>query len=296
MTVSRIRIHGVGLLAALAPTLAACGHQGGNSTAVQVTIPDDPKGTVDTVVKSIADGQPVALWAALPKSYQHDVNELVHQFGASVDAEVYDQSFGLAKRIVGVLRDKKQFILDHPMVGSMADRGEVEANWDSIVGIFDTLVQSELSSTTALKKLDVGRFLQGTGATMMRQVANVAKLSSEDKLGQLARAQVQLVKSEGDRASVKVTLPGERDETIELKRVEGRWIPTDMARDWTSEIAKAKEKLKTMNGPDQKAMMQVRMGLGMANAVVGQLEAAKTQEEFNEVLSGLMGMGLAAPR
>ena len=83
-------------------------------------------------------------------------------------------------------------------------------------------------------------------------------------------------------------------EEVRLTKVEGRWVPTEMAMGWSKGIEKARKGLEKM-ASDKSSTMQAKMGLGMANAVLDQMENANTQEEFNEVFNSLFG-GFATPR
>lgn len=63
---------------------------------------------------------------------------------------------------------------------------------------------------------------------------------------------------------------------------------------WSKGMEKARKGLEKM-ASDKSSTMQAKMGLGMVNAVLDQLENANTQEEFNEVLNSLFD-GFATPR
>ena len=60
-------------------------------------------------------------------------------------------------------------------------------------------------------------------------------------------------------------------------------------------MEKARKGLEKMAN-DKSSTMQAKMGLGMANSVLDQLESANTQEEFNEVINSLFGSFAGAPR
>lgn len=260
-----------------------------------VTIPDTPDGTVQAVVDGMADQDPRVLWAALPPSYQRDVTSLIHQFATSVDGEVYDQSFQLVQKVTKILKDKKSFILNHPMASGMAGKADLSSNWNSIVGIFETIANSEFSSVSALQTFDMEKCLAGTGTEMFEHFMEISKASDEDFFGLLEKAHVELIKSEARSATVKVTAPGKPAEEFDLTKVEGRWLPTDLVEEWADGIAEARDGLTEMAENKGAMTMQAKMALGMVSAVVDQLDKADSQEEFNKILGGLMG-GFAAPR
>ena len=81
-------------------------------SANAVDLPDSPDGTVRVVMQSLADRHPEVLWQALPASYQKDITDLTHAFAEKMDPEIWQTAFRLGNKAVGILRDKKQYILD----------------------------------------------------------------------------------------------------------------------------------------------------------------------------------------
>ncbi len=280
------------IVCTLSLTLAVgCGH-----SHKPVTIPDTADGTVETVLEGIVDQNPRVLWAALPGSYQSDITGLIHQFGRSVDEEIYNESFNVVRKVARILRTKKSFILNHPMAAGMFADYRISKNWDAFINVFETLANSEFSSVSSLRRLDMDQCLKGTGAEFMEQLAVLSRMSPEDPMAALKDARVELIKSSGTTATVKVTVPAadKPAEEVRLTKVEGRWVPTEMAMGWSKGMEKARKGLEKM-ASDKSSTMQAKMGLGMANAVLDQLESASTQEEFNEVVNSLFG-SFATPR
>ncbi len=266
----------------------SCGGGGSN-----IQLPSDPKGTVEAIVHHVGQNNPEVLWVALPPSYQSDVTGLVHDFAAKMDAELYDQTFALLRKIVGVMRDKKDFILDHPMARNV-DSAEAHANWDQVVGLFDTIVNSDLSSTSSLRSLDIGDFLRTDGHQLMQQFSALSKLSPEDPMAILRQASVELVKESGETATLKLSVPNKPAEEVRFMRIEGKWLPMEMVEGWDKAIAEAHDSLEKMpSGTDEQSKAQAQMIMAMVEAVVDRMAAANSQEEFNAALSGIMGM--AAP-
>ena len=266
----------------------------GNPTPV--SIPDTPDGAVEAVVGGLADHDPRYLWAALPSSYRADLTGLIHDFANAVDEEVYDESFRVVQKVVGLLKSKKSFLLNHPMASGMLEKEQASANWDSFVGLFETFCNSEFSSINALRQLDVEACLAETGTEFMHQLAAASKMSRDDPMADLEKATVELVKSKGNTAVVTVTVPDKPVERIELTKVEGMWIPSEMAEDWSEKIDKAKKGLAEMAKEKDKNTFEAKRALGMANMILDQFEKVETQKEFNELISGWFGGFGATPR
>lgn len=260
-------------------------------------VPSTPDGTVTAVAAALADGKPQVLWTALPASYQKDVTGLIRAFADKMDADIYDKGWGLAKKLVKVLREKRAFILASPaMAKGGIDKAKAEAQWDTLVGALEALVNSEASSVAGLKSVDVGDFLRNTGSKLMSAASKGSQLTPDDKynkefVAKLRGVKAEVVSSEQDKATLKMTVPGEEPETVELVRVEGRWVPKVIADGWSQGIADLRESLDKMSGDAlAKKKPQILAMLGAAEPMLDQFLKAETQEQFNQVIAQTMGM------
>ena len=127
-----------------------------------------PAETVNGVVAELAKGNPKAVWDAMPAQYQKDVADIIHLAAGKVDPGVMTKMQGLMGKTTNLLKTKKAFILNSPM---LADAGpelaELEKNWDGIVGLAQTLVDSDAMKIEKLKVIDPGAFLGTTGKQIM---------------------------------------------------------------------------------------------------------------------------------
>jgi hypothetical protein len=270
----------------------------GCSTNEAAPIAETADQAVLQVAKGLADGRPQVLWHALPTSYQQDVTDLIHEFGSKMDAELWNRSFGVVQKITLVLSEKREFILDHPMLASkIEDREEAEEAWDALIGILEVVVNSDLSDLDRLKNLDVERFLSETGGELVDRFKQIAAFAPTEKVPGLgfADAKATLISSEGDTARVRVEVPGQPAKEEDFVRVEGKWIPTAMAAEWDQTIAQAREGLVELSSEKmQQNKSTTLMQLSMVEGALDQLLATKTAAEFNTAVGGLMGMAMGA--
>ena len=63
----------------------------------------------------------------------------------------------ILRKAVAILKTKKEIILGNRLVEHNTNVRKVSANWDKMVNLLDTIVNSELSDLQRLKKIDVGR-------------------------------------------------------------------------------------------------------------------------------------------
>ena len=250
------------------------------------------------VTEGLADGRPQVLWHALPASYQQDVTDLIHEFGSTMDAELWNRSFGVIQKVTRVLDEKREFILDHPMLATqIEDRDEAEDAWEDLVDILEILANSDLADLDRVKKLDVERFLSGTGAELFERFKEIEAFAPTEKVPGfgLADAEATLISSEGDNARVRVQVPGQPAKEEDFVRVEGKWIPAAMAAEWEQTMAEAHEQLAGFSGEKmQQNKSATLMQLSMIEGALDQLLATKTAAEFNTAVGGLMGMAMGA--
>jgi hypothetical protein len=282
---------GLGLLALLA-LFPGC------SSNEAAPVAETADAAVLQITEGLADGRPQVLWHALPESYQQDVTDLIHEFGNKMDAELWNSSFEVVQKVTLVLSEKREFILDHPMLASkVEDREEAEEAWDALIGILEVVANSDLSNLDRVKKLDVERFLSKTGGELVDRFKQIEAFAPTDKvpgLG-LADAKATLISSEGDNALVRIEVPGKPAEEQDFVRVEGKWIPAEMAAEWDQTMAEAREGLAGLSGEKmEQAKASTLMQLSMVDGALDQLLATKTAEEFQTAVGGLMGMAMGA--
>jgi hypothetical protein len=254
-----------------------------------------PDGAVLHVSQKLQEDRPEVLWEALPPSYQKDVTDLTHEFATKMDAELYAKVVTILQKTVNILKTKKEIILGSSLISAApVDMEKLTQKWDAVVAFLETLVNCELSDLEQLKTIDYHKFLSGTGHQLAVQANQLSDLiPHEYEKGYkeiLAGVQVEVISQEAESAVIKVTVPDEPPEELEMVLVEERWLPKEMADDWQKEIAKAREELA---GWDEQKIaegkMQAMMFLGMAEAFLDQLAQVSTSEELDQTIGGLMG-------
>ncbi len=264
--------------------------------AHSIEIPDTPDGTARAVTAALADRHPEVLWQALPPTYQKDITELTHAFAGRMDPAVWDAAFGLGRKTVGILRDKKALFLESSMLQAAGDdRRRIEDGWDSVVSVLDSFFASDVTRLETLKTIDWERYLATTGRQLMSEAAEVSKARGDNAYerefaSKLQQTKVELVSRDGDQATVRMTSPGEEPEELALTRVEGRWVPAEMAADWDVKVAAAREKLASITDEEvAQGSAQAMAVVGMADAMLTELAAVETAEQLDEKLQGMFG-------
>jgi len=259
---------------------------GGSS---EVTIPDAPDAAIETIAKELTAGNGGILWQAMPTSYQADVNEIAQLAGTKVDAELYNKSFSLIGRLVEVADKQKGFILNTKLGGEQPAEqiAKVEAAWPSIIGFVKTITTSSIASSEGLQSFDGQAFCDVTVSALVKYSKDLAVLSDEPDPLQFGK--VKLIESTETTAKLEITSPDGTVESEEFTKVENRWVPTEMATDWTTQMADAKAQLEAISLEEMAQKKPQIMGaITMFEGILTQLEAAETQEQFDQALQGAM--------
>ncbi|MCC7382034.1 MAG: hypothetical protein IT384_09400 [Deltaproteobacteria bacterium] len=265
---------------------------------------EKPDEFIHAVAKA-AQGEPAALFDALPPSYQKDAQGVVAAFAAKVPERAWDDSFVLAGKAVRVFETKKEFILAHPALAGTVKPEDAAKAWDPTVRTLSTLVKSDLSTVAGLKKLDLRKFLAGPVAAIVEDIVKTAEIASTvvpragaPKIGDL-RAKLTTMKTtvekvDGDKASVKIEMEGEKLETQEMVKIEGKWIPKELAAAWPGAINGAKMAIAAIQ-IEPEMLVQFNGMKGMIDPALDGLLAAKTQDEFNAQIDAVMKATIGKP-
>lgn len=255
-----------------------------------------------------AGGKPQAVWEALPKSYQTDVQQVLEAFAGNMNEQVWNDGFALGQKAVKVLETKKDFVLAVPQVKQMVKPDDVAKGWDPAVRVLSTIVNSDIKTLEGLKKLDVGAFLGGPMAAVVNDLVAIGQLAAASMpmakddmkdLGtmreRLKAAKITVEKEDGNTAVVKIEVEGEETETEEMVKVEDKWIPKKLADEWPAAIAKLKASA-AMAKLDPSMVAQFNAMKGMFEPMLDGLLAAKTQDEFNAQLDAVMKATMGSNR
>jgi len=242
----------------------------GGQTPVAAEPQQGPPETADKAVLAVAEGlkenHPEAVWDFLPESYQHDLDDLVRTFAQRMDPELWNKSFTVLRKLVVVLKTKKAFLA---------------ADMTSTAGLVEILLEGDIGDLEKLKSFDGHRFLAGTGARLFAQLRTL--IPNLD--AQFDFKKVTLIKSKGDTATLELKTDMETIER-DFVRVEGKWIPKDLAEGWLDQIGNARARLSILS-PDNLAATkpQIMSMLVAADEVLDRLIAARDQEEFRAGLA-----------
>ncbi len=167
---------------------------------------------------------------------------------------------------------------------------EVEAAWPSIIGFVQAIAASSISSSAGLRAFDGQVFSEQTLPVLFKYSNDLAALSDEENpLGSLEFDSLKTVVSTDTTAVIEITFINGDVETEDFVKVENRWVPTEMATNWSTQMADAKKKLEAISSEEMaKNKPQIMGMITMLDGILTQLEKAETQEQFDQALRGAM--------
>lgn len=251
-----------------------------------------PDVAMNDLMKSLSAGDTGAIWTAMPAKYQNDVKAVKNEFAAKMDADLWNKGFTVLGKTATLLKSKKDMILACPMMAGAPpeSKAAMTKDWDSLVGVVDTLANSEIKTIDGLKKADPGQFFSSTGTTIAGHSVKAVKSANPDAANELkgvGETKFTLIKQDGDKATLKRESPGEPAQDEQFVKIDGKWVPEKVATDWDMELAGYKEKIATMVIPPE-AKTQVMDVMTQVEGTLDKLIAAKDQAAFDGELLGML--------
>ena len=266
-----------------------------------------PNVAINLILSGLAEHDGSVLWKAMPKSYQEDVNEIVQLASSKLDGEIYDSGFKLVSRVVEVVDLKQEFVFNTTLGERPPEEeiAEFKKAWPSIANLVSTLAESPIGSVEGLKSFDGAKFFEETLSAVLKDIDSLSKLAVVDEqmpISSYKDAVVSLIEGGDSTAMLEIKLPNGVIESSAFKKVDDRWVPQDLALDWTARIAQAKAQLEAVD-PMQlvKQKPQILNIIAMVDGILTQIEGAETQEQFDRAVQGailpligliFMGQGL----
>jgi hypothetical protein len=265
---------------------------GAGVSSTEVTMPDEPSAAIQTIADEMIAGNCSILWRAMPASYQADVNAIAQLAGAKVDPEVYDKSFSLLGRLAEVADKQKSYIINTKLGGekSAEQLAKSEAAWPSIIGFVQAITTSSISSSAGLRAFDGQVFSEQILSALFKYTKDLAVLSCEENpCDDLEFDILKTIESTDTTASLEMTFADGDVMTEEFTKVENRWVPSEVATNWSTAMADAKAQLEAIPFEVMaKKKLQIIGIITKVDGILTQLDSAQTQGQFDLALQGAM--------
>ncbi len=256
----------------------------------------DPLATVRHAFNAVESNQPDRLWDLLPASYQHDMQALMVAFATTADADTWNRVRNLLARFSRALDKQNELVF-----GAVAQRkpmtdAEAARLREWIAAVSKLSGYLAVNPITDRERWQQGRLrdllaVEGRALIVLLQTLSESMPDADDNLWQKTRdANVELLSIDGDEASVRVTIADDEDD-ITLKRVEGRWIPAEMAENWQQTAREMQQQIADMDPatPEgRQGRMQTQMVLGMIDGMLTHFEQAESEDELAQIVNSLL--------
>ena len=291
---------GLMVAVALVTVMPACGASDSEATGSEKAGASEKAGvakgsetaSAEKAIKDLAaavgSGQLDAIVGMLPASYAKDIGTLINTFAARMDADLWDKGRTLASSLLGVVATKADLFTD-----MAKEQGGGAVNVESkelqeAAKALSALLKSDALSLNSMKKTDAKAFAKALSAS----VAPLAKSNASTLFDGIDPKNLKIASSELKAdGTVELTVDGAPASTT-LKLVEGKWVPEDMADEWKEMIEGALEGINEIDfasDEGKQSKMMALMVMGMIEPVIKELEAAKTKEDIESIVGGMMG-------
>jgi len=283
------------VLTASALFLSACGNPTEDSDAPsavgEVTISDAPDEAMKTILMELAEGEGGIIWKAMPASYQADLNSVVQLVGTQIDAEIYDKSFQLIDRLGSIINQQQALILNSSMGPTLEEeKMKLRQGLPKLAEIIRVFATSDVATNAGLQSFNGQVFFGTTVSKLANLTTELSKLQDAEgpSLEDLRDASIAVTDVTAMEATLSITMAGET-ETVQLTKIENRWVPVDIAAQWTASIAEVKTSLEALSPKAvAAAKADVMNVLKVLDDVMNTVEAAETQADFDQSLKNAM--------
>ena len=259
---------------------------------------DSAFASVKQTLAAIQCGDLAAAYEFLPPGYQSDIDGLVREFAAQMDAEVWARLFGTLRKSVAVLRTKKAFILELDLFANRPEYEPMRKHWDEAVSLLDQFATSSAGDLESLKQASAKSLLPGDASNIVQHLDAIGLGVGADLARQFADIKVAELKAAGDEHVL--SFQGPRDERpIEIVYVkhDGHWLPKSLVVQWSAGIEADRAWLAKLPEQIKAAKPRVLEALTQADGLLDQLLAANNREEFQQAVGpAILSLALAWPR
>lgn len=257
--------------------------EAGKAAVSKVKVPEKPEEVVTATVEALKNKKPVEVYALLPESYRNDIQAVVGTVTSNMDKELFEMGVQILEKLVACIDAQGDKIAETMGKGAPID---LKQAFESVKTFHKLVKDMGLLEFDTFQKFDVAGFLASQGPKLMEEGMGAAKTFQPKELEKfnkmLSEVKTTVKSAEGDNAEIEVTA-GEEKETIKLTKVEGRWVPADMAKDWKENVEKAKKEI-------EKGMKEMVANKEQTKAMMEQILKALTEFEKSGDMSAVQGL------
>lgn len=254
-------------------------------------IPSTPAASVNAVLNGVSNNKPEVIWAAMPKSYQTDVNKIVAKWAGLMEKDTYNSYMKLIKRLGAAVKQKREMIMNTMMKMAPPDKKkQLGPMFDSVVAMIDAISSSQIMDHSKMLNADVGKFISRHGGTLMKSVF-VINPAARRNLDQMSSMKFVQASMEGDNAKLNMTKDGKvMGPPLAFVKIEGRWVPSMLQGQWGPGIAKANSTLDNAKAKAADVNKKMLTALPVFEKFVVSFEEVKNEAQLSSFPIRLMAL------
>jgi len=251
--------------------------------------------TVTTFTGYLVAGDVKGIWGLLPPSYRADLIAVVRVVTSEMDKEIFEAMVTVIDRIMVAVEKNKDKLVQQvaAFAGPEAPAKDIAMGVDGILDAWKAIKVAGFDKYETFAAFDLNKFINEQGGGVAAGLIAMAKASGNPEVGEFFKLaeglKVETIEETADKAKLKIIF-GDETEEGELVKVEGHWIPDDMASDWDDVKGAAAEAREGM-AELKKSKVEILASLKQIEPVLAQFEASG---DLMAVM-GAMGGGMAPP-
>ena len=246
-----------------------------------------------TVKSELKRGNMFVFWHMMPPKMQADIDTIVSRTGTSLG----NQTLGQIRSALGMIRDiaskKAEFIMNSTVVPVEPESVDsMQKDWPRVVAITNVLAEPSL--------WDPANFQPGqTAGWLARILSELGPLLQSDQAGDTVEAHVggttiraytelnfEIVSQSADRAEIDLKFAeGLEPKRIQVQKVGNVWVVPAFMNEFRKGLDQGLMVSKAGFNP-----APINAAFFPINAILGQLDQAETQEEFDTALAAIQPM------
>lgn len=268
------------------------------------------KQQIDALFSALRRADTTKVWDALPNRYQAELEGLVRDFGARLDARTCDRAWRFVRRIAVVAVAKQDLVFSSAQARSLVagDPGratDAKAAYGTFFAALRDIARGDLTTLESVREFDARAFAGDEGKVLVDALLKLAAMTGNDPRTALEPSHITVSEEEAGRVSVQMTVAnrsGQRTavtpfvQLTQFVRVDGRWLPAIVVDQWLPAVVLMRARLAETDAKvDPQLNARVNMLLGAFEAMLRQVEQADTVAKMNQAFERVNSSAAALP-
>ncbi len=213
-------------------------------------IPNTAEGVVNKSYAALKDYKVGEVYAMLPESYKKDLQDLTTGYIAIIDAETWDNAAkSLGNVFTGAAKNPDEVHKSLGQFAEMIKKDELKESLEELDDQWTILDKSGLTKYSTAKSLNIQKFLNESGPAILKSLKEYSEMLPQAQESPIldaddfAKVKVTVKEKNSARTLLTITDKDGASEDVAFVKVEGRWVPEELALGWKDRIAAAKTNL-----------------------------------------------------